>query len=169
VRVVRKCLIPKPYDFVPKTVGEHIKRERLKRGLRQTDIAPLFGVDAFTILNWETGFTKPQIKDVPTLISFLGYDPEPPPLETIADHLYATRRRLGWSQKRTASYLGIDPCTLSSWELGGTIMKPEHRTLVAALTGLRVDHVYRCMKKQWNKAHGVKCSEEAPLEGASNP
>ena len=62
MRVVRKCLIPKPYDFEPKTVGEHIKRERLKRGMLQKEVALLFKVDAFTILNWETGFTKPQIK-----------------------------------------------------------------------------------------------------------
>jgi transcriptional regulator with XRE-family HTH domain len=151
-------LIPKPYDFEPTTIGEHIKRERLKQGLRQKDIARVFGVDAFTILNWETGFTRPQIKDVPALIAFLGYDPEPPPLVTIADHLWATRRRLGWTQKHTASCLAIDPCTLSSWELGGTIMKPEHRTLVATFTGLSVDYVYRCMKRQWNKAHGKQCA-----------
>jgi transcriptional regulator with XRE-family HTH domain len=147
-------LIPKPYDFEPKTVGEHIKRERLKRGMLQREVAVLFKVDAFTILNWETGFTKPQTKDVPTLINFLGYDPEPPSLVTIADHLRATRRRLGWSQRQTASYLAIDPSTLSSWELGGTIMKPEHRTLVATFTGLSADHVYRCMKRQWNDGHG---------------
>jgi transcriptional regulator with XRE-family HTH domain len=91
---------------------------------------------------------------MPALIGFLGYDPEPPSPVTIADHLWATRRRLGWSQRQTASYLAIDQSTLSSWELGGTIMKPEHRTLVATFTGLSADDIYRCMKKQWNKAHG---------------
>lgn len=162
MRVTRKCLIPKPYEFEPKTVGEHIKRERLKRGLRQKDVAALFGVDAFTILNWETGFTKPQIKDVPALIGFLGYDPEPPTTVTIADHLWATRRRLGWSQKETAAYLAIDPSTLSSWELGGTIMKPDHRALVATFIGWSPDRVYRCMKRQWNAAHGKPTVEDHP-------
>lgn len=153
-------MIPKPYDFEPTTVGEHIKRERLKRGLLQKDLAPLFKVDAFTIMNWEIGFTKPQIKDVPALITFLGYDPEPPSPVTVADHLRATRRRLGWSQRQAASYLAIDPSTLSSWELGGTIMKPEHRTLVATFTGLSQDGVYRSMKKQWNDAHGKPCAPD---------
>lgn len=148
----------KPYDFEATTVGQHIKRERLKRGMLQKEVAVLFKVDAFTILNWETGFTKPQIKDVPVLIAFLGYDPEPQSPLTIADHLWATRRRLGWSQKQTASYLAIDPSTLCSWELGGTIMKPEHRTLVATFTGLSPEHVYTSMKTQWNAAHGKRCA-----------
>lgn len=65
MRVVRKCLIPKPYDFEPKAVGEHIRREGLRRGLLQKDLTQLFNVDTFAILNWETGKTKPQIKDVP--------------------------------------------------------------------------------------------------------
>src|ERR1044071_7029352 len=78
VRVVRKCLIPKPSDFEPKSLGYHIKRERLKQGLLQKGLASLFKVDAFTILNWETAITKPQIKHIPALIQFLGYNPEPP-------------------------------------------------------------------------------------------
>jgi len=149
-------LIPKPYDFEPTTVGEHIKKERLKRGLLQKDVARLFNVDMFTILNWETGFTRPQIKDVPALIAFLGYDPEPPAPQSIAEHLYAKRRLLGWSQKVAAKQLSIDPCTWSSWEAGGTIMKPEHRKLVAGFLSLDEGLVYSCMKDQWNAAHGKK-------------
>lgn len=154
MRVVRKCLIPKPYDFEPRTVGEHLKRERLKRGLLQKEVTRLFNVDMFTILNWETGATKPQIKDVPALINFLGYDPEPPSPVTVADHLRSKRRERGWSQRDAASYMGVDPATWSSWELGGTIMKPAHRKLVARFTGLDENHVYRCMKKRWNDGHG---------------
>lgn len=154
MRVVRKCLIKKRYDFEPKTVGEHIKRERLKRGLRQKDLAPLFNVDAFTILNWETGFTKPQIKDVPALIEFLGYDPEPASPVTIADHLRAKRRVHGWSQRRAASYIGVDPSTWSSWELGGTILRPEHRARIAAFTGIPEHELQHTMTRQWNNHHG---------------
>lgn len=136
-------------------MGEHIKRERLKRGLLQKDLALLFNVDMFTILNWETGKTKPQIKDVPALIRFLGYDPEPPSPVTIADHLRAKRRLRGWSQRQAASSIGVDPCTWSNWELEGTIMKPEHRKLVAGFIGMDPNHIYRCMKRRWNNSHGT--------------
>jgi transcriptional regulator with XRE-family HTH domain len=147
-------LIPKPWEFEPKTVGEHILRERLRRELLQRDVAKLFMVDVITIHHWEIGFTKPQIKDVPALISFLGYDPEPFYPTTIAEHLWAQRRVRGWSQKMAAGHFGIDPSTWSSWEGGGTIMKPEHRKLVALFTGLSEEEVYRCMKKRWNDLHG---------------
>lgn len=154
MRVIRKCLIPKPYDFEPKTVGEHIKRERLKRGLLQKEVALLFKVDTFTILNWESGFTKPQNKDVPLLIHFLGYDPEPPSPITVADHLRAKRRERGWSQRIAASYIGVDPSTWSSWELGGTIMRPEHRARIAAFTGIPEHELQHTMTRQWNDHHG---------------
>lgn len=154
MRTTLKSLIPKPWDFQPATVGEHIKKERLKRGLLQKEVAPLFKVDTFTILNWETGATKPQIKDVPALIDFLGYDPEPPSPVTIADHLKSKRRERGWSQREAASYIGVDPSTWASWESGTTIMLPKHRELVARFTGLSSHDVNLTMKRQWNSAHG---------------
>lgn len=152
--MTRKCLIPKPWEFEPRTVGEHIKRERLKRGMLQREVALLFKVDAFTILNWETGFTKPQIKDVPALIRFLGYDPEPPSPVDTADYLRAKRRERGWSQRRAASYVGVDPSTWSSWEAGGIILLPAHRALVARFTGLPEQEIQFAMRRQWNACHG---------------
>lgn len=151
---MRKCLIPKPWEFEPTTVGEHIKRERLKRGLLQRDVARLFQVDPITILNWETGYTKPQLKDVPTLIEFLGYDPEPPHPITIADHMRARRRERGWSQRQAASYIGVDASTWAGWESGATVMLLRHRELIAGFTGLPVNEVHLTMKQQWNTAHG---------------
>jgi transcriptional regulator with XRE-family HTH domain len=159
VRTTLKALIPKPYDFEPTTVGEHIKKERLKRGLIQKDLAPLFKVDAFTILNWETGKTKPQIKDVPALIAFLGYDPEPPSPTTIAEHLRAKRREHGWSQRRAAAYVGVDPSTWARWESGATIMFPSHRAIAADFIGLSRREVHLMMKRQWNTAHGKPTTE----------
>ena len=88
------------------------------------------------------------------MIGFLGYDPEPPSPVSIADYLRAQRRARGWSQRDAAAYMGVDPSTWSSWELGGTIMKPAHRKLVADFTGMDHDEVYRCMKRRWNEHHG---------------
>jgi hypothetical protein len=41
--ITLKSLIEKPYDFEPKTLGEHVKRRRLKMGLMQKEVAKLLG------------------------------------------------------------------------------------------------------------------------------
>lgn len=86
---------------------------------------------AETVLNWELNYRKPSINHIGKLIEFLGYDPVLPNPSSIAELLLAKRRKLGWSQKVAARNLGVDPCTWSSWECGGTIMMREHRRLVA--------------------------------------
>jgi hypothetical protein len=59
----------------------------------------------FRMRKWETGFTKPQIKDVPALIFFLGYDPEPPSPVTIADHLRDTEE--AWLEPKTDRFVPL--------------------------------------------------------------
>jgi transcriptional regulator with XRE-family HTH domain len=96
VRATLKSLISKNYDFEPKSVGEHIKRRRLLLGLLQKDVAALFNVRTETVHNWEIGYTKPTIQLIPTLVNFLGYDPEPQNPETVGDRLRSKRRQLGF-------------------------------------------------------------------------
>ncbi|MHB8743350.1 MAG: helix-turn-helix domain-containing protein, partial [Sulfuricaulis sp.] len=59
IPVSLKALKPKPFPEVPRTLGDHIKRCRLLRGLTLTKAARLFGVDFTTVHNWERGKTKP--------------------------------------------------------------------------------------------------------------
>ena len=77
-RISLKSLIPKPYDFEPKTLGEHILKHRLFLKLSQPQLAKLLGVSTETILNWELNYRKPSIIHVGNLIQFLGYDPKLP-------------------------------------------------------------------------------------------
>jgi transcriptional regulator with XRE-family HTH domain len=147
-------LISKPYDFEPTTIGEHLRKQRLNLGLTQAEMATRLGVNEWTVGNWETGQTKPVLRFIPRIIEFLGYDPEPPKPETIAEQLQAKRRELGWSQREAARHLGVDPCTWSSWECGGTIMALTHRGLVAEFLGTPVLEIDRAMRNQWNCHHG---------------
>lgn len=153
-RISLKSLIPKPYDFEPKTLGEHVLKRRLNLKLSQPKLAKLLGVAAETILNWELNYRKPSINHIGKLIQFLGYDPELPNPSSIAELLLAKRRVLGWTQKVTARNLGVDPCTWSSWECGGTIMTHNHRRLVASFLGMNEDIIDKEMKRQWNERHG---------------
>lgn len=153
MRITFNSLIPRVYDFEPQTLGEHILKRRLFLNLTQPEVAKLLKVSTETVLNWELNYRKPSISHIGKLIRFLGYDPESPNSNSIADLLLAKRRELGWSQKIAARNMGIDPCTWSSWECGGTIMIREHRRVVASFLGIDEKIVIEVMKKQWNERH----------------
>jgi len=55
-----------------RTLGEHIKKWRLERGLFQMDLAKMIGVDEMTIVNWEKGRTRPTEKNWEKLRAVLG-------------------------------------------------------------------------------------------------
>lgn len=122
--------------------------------MTQAEIGKLFGVNPFTVCNWEKNNTVPLISHMPKLVEFLGYDPISSITNSVAEYLLFKRRVLGWSQKVAARNLGVDPCTWSSWECGGTIMTHGHRRLVASFLGISEEAIYETMKKQWNKRHG---------------
>jgi transcriptional regulator with XRE-family HTH domain len=158
--VTRNVLIKRTFDFEPITLGEHIRKKRLMLGMTQKEVAIRLGATDFAVINWETGQNKVSTKYIPALIAFLGYDPTPPTLTTIPERLAAKRRELGWSQKQAAKALGVDPCTWSSWECGGTIMIKAHRRLVAHFLGLPENHLNAAMRKRWNDSHGVPTVNE---------
>lgn len=130
VRVRLKSLIWKPYDFEPKTVGDHIRRRRLMLAITQEEAATRLGVNAWTVHNSETGQPKPEIRFIPALVEFLGYDPEPVDEGTLAGRLVGKRRELGLSQREAARSLRIDSCTWAGWELGARIAREAHRRAV---------------------------------------
>jgi transcriptional regulator with XRE-family HTH domain len=130
VRIRRKSLIRKEWGFEPKTLGDHIRRRRLVLAITQEEAAKRLGVNAWTVHSWETGQRKPEIRFIPALVSFLGYDPEPVDHGTLAGRLVAKRRQLGLSQLEAARFLQIDPGTWAGWELGARIAREAHRRAV---------------------------------------
>jgi transcriptional regulator with XRE-family HTH domain len=85
--------------------------------LLQKQVAEQIGVDETTITNWEGNASHPAIRYRPAIIAFLGYDPQPD-AESLPERLATARRRLGLSQRKMASKLGVDPATLVGWEAG---------------------------------------------------
>lgn len=152
-RVQLKSLIPKPYDFEPTTIGDHLRKRRLILGLTQAEMATQLGVNEWTVGNWENDETRPVLRFIPAIIQFLGYDPEPPNPVTVAEHLKAKRRELGWSQKEAARHLGVDPATWSSWEAGGTILLLGHRVAVARLVSYPKARLDEEMRETWCARH----------------
>lgn len=126
-------MIPKATNFIPETIGDHVRKRRLELGVSQKEVATRIGVTSFTVLNWEKRYTTTiPVAVMPAIIAFLGYDPFPEPV-TIGEELHAYRRKTGWSLKRLAEHLGVDESTVGNWERGGKIGSRKHQLLASTL------------------------------------
>ena len=105
-----------------------------------------------TILNWEKGHTEPPVEAVPALLQFLGYDPLPEPT-TLPERLLAKRRVMGWSIRKAAQNVGVDPGAWRDWEQRSVILYRTHRVLVARLLGLPEREADEEMGARWNRSH----------------
>src|SRR5262249_6297861 len=152
--VTLKSLRRKEWDFEPQTIGEHIKKRRLELGLTQKAVARTLKVSQFSVINWERGDFQPSnVSTLHRIVKFLGYDPLPAG-DSIPDLLRTKRRQMGWGQRELADHLGVDRCTVTNWELGGTILRLAHRQAVGRLLGLTERQLIEEMKQRWNANHG---------------
>lgn len=101
----------------PETIGDHIRGRRLGLKILQREVAEQIGVDTTSVFNWEASTARPEIRYMPAIIRFLGYNPLPE-AKSPAGQLVRHRTTLGLSQKEAAQRLGIDPGTLARWERG---------------------------------------------------
>jgi DNA-binding transcriptional regulator YiaG len=81
----------------------------------QKDVAAQLGVDKTCVFNWEANTSNPEIRYMPAIIAFLGYNPLPA-ASTLAEQLIRQRMSLGLSQKGVAKQMGVDQGTLARWE-----------------------------------------------------
>jgi transcriptional regulator with XRE-family HTH domain len=143
---------PTPYREHPRTLGERIKKRRIELGLTQAEAAKRLAVNSRTVLNWEIGRYDPPIRSMPTILSFLGYDPFSAP-GAVCECLLRKRRENGWSTSEAARELGVDPTTWQDWERGHVILFREHRNRVAKLLGLDPQELTAEMRTRWNGKH----------------
>jgi transcriptional regulator with XRE-family HTH domain len=84
-----------------RTLGDHIRFERLKRRMYLGNLVMKLDVSPETIINWEKNRTKPPVHFWPRIISFLGYCPHQR-AETFGDRLKLHRIFQGWSYRELA-------------------------------------------------------------------
>jgi transcriptional regulator with XRE-family HTH domain len=101
----------------PRTWGEHLRRQRILRGLTQKESANEIRVSEETINHWERHRTMPPARSIPRITLFLGYCPWTAP-ETPAERFRQVRLGLGLTHKAAARRLGVDPATVTRWETG---------------------------------------------------
>ncbi|MEW8287218.1 MAG: helix-turn-helix transcriptional regulator [Candidatus Thiodiazotropha endolucinida] len=85
---------------------------RLKRGLKQSDVAPRLGVNPWTLRNWELNRTEPCVRSYPAIMNFLGYCPYQRG-DTLGKKILLHRTHQGLSQRDLARIVDVDPGSLS--------------------------------------------------------
>jgi transcriptional regulator with XRE-family HTH domain len=110
---------PKPgiYPNQINSLGDHLRARRMDLKLLQKQVANQIGVHEQTITTWERNATSPEIRYIPAILNFLGYNPIPK-AQTLPEQLVGMRKMLGLSQQKMAEKLGVDPATIKDWEAG---------------------------------------------------
>lgn len=126
--------LPSTYPRTLRTLGDHIRTVRLDRGLEQTEVAKLLGVNVGTVGSWERGRKPPKPSCWPRIFEFLGYEPELLRGESLGERLLWARQRRGLSQKKLARLLGISFASIQRIEGGenmraGRVLKAVERFL----------------------------------------
>jgi transcriptional regulator with XRE-family HTH domain len=87
-----KAKIPKKSQPIikPTTLGEHIRRERLKRNHSQGNAAKLLHINQMYLSSWELNQKAPHPKHLKNIIDYLGYVPT---ITSNREHLGRTYRK----------------------------------------------------------------------------
>lgn len=101
----------------PVTLGDHLRRRRLKLGLYQKDVAIQIGVTTSTIWNWENNWSVIALSCRQKVIEFLGYNPIPCP-DDVLEKLAWYKQVNGLTLEQLGAEMGRDPEQLSDWLSG---------------------------------------------------
>jgi transcriptional regulator with XRE-family HTH domain len=119
-------ITPKGYPGQIVTLGEHLRKARMDRGLWHKHVAEIIGVGTCSVNNWEHGHAEPEVRYIPAIIEFIGYNPRPEPVATM-ERLQWFKWSNGLSLERLGRTMGRDPEQLADW-LSGRI-KPFRKSL----------------------------------------
>lgn len=112
--------LPKDYPTKCDTIGSHIRKVRMDKGLSQPELCSKLGVSVATITNWELNRSQPLDINLPDILEFLGYVPSQiePQLPRINHPIFQYRVQHGILLKDLAKELGIERGTLRDIEKG---------------------------------------------------
>ncbi len=98
------------------TLGDHLRKIRLDRGLTQLDVARILNVTSDTIYKWESNLFPPLPKHSNNIMIFLGYVPFEESYQKFHELIRAARIQKGDNLKEAALKIGCDPTALSRIE-----------------------------------------------------
>jgi len=111
--------LPPGYPTHPKTLGDHLRKQRLDLGISQRELGGRLGVSKASVEHWERNQVKPSRTLAIELLAFLGL-PVPPPVTSLARRLMAFRRSRRLTHGQVARLLGVHMRTVIRWETGRT-------------------------------------------------
>jgi len=114
----------------PQTLGEHIKKARIDKGLLQKEVAGIIQVTEDTITYWENGRLVPQVRYYPAIISFPGYYPFDHETVSVGGKLRQLLYCNGWNHIQCAKALGIDGGTVKRILKGKRTFKEKSKNIV---------------------------------------
>ena len=100
------------------TIGDHLRKARLDKGLSQLKVAEIIGVTTDSITGWELNRHEPYISQMRGIISFLGYNPYEKENGTLRERFKVKRYAEGLSFRKAAKIVGCDQHTLQLFESG---------------------------------------------------
>ncbi|MFN0177060.1 MAG: helix-turn-helix domain-containing protein [Saprospiraceae bacterium] len=109
------------------TLGDHLRKVRLDRGLSQPDVARILKVSTDMVTCWELNRNQPTAKFAKAIIDFIGYIPFEVEDFTIGKQLYYARLLTGKTQKQVAELIGSDASNLRYIELGQRVPREKTR------------------------------------------
>ena len=107
----------KTRSYDPVTLGDHLKKARIERGLTQSNAVAFLSVSVTTLHDWETGKTIPAVKHWPAIMEFLGYCPYQH-ARSLGDRLRLHRIHRGLTIEELAKVFGVDRGSIACWETG---------------------------------------------------
>lgn len=124
IRLVAKRSLPDGYPKDLKTLGDHLRKQRMDLGLSQSAVAKKIDVTTSTITNWELNRTEIRIRYVPKIVTFLGYNPlDVTNEDTLGARMKQWRLKHGISIKQFQSIIKMDRQTIMRIENGDTVFE----------------------------------------------
>lgn len=99
------------------SLGDHLRKVRLDRGLSQSQVAGLLQVTTDTVTYWEMNRCRPTAKFAKRIIAFLGYLPLQED-DSLVRRLQLARLISGMTLKEAAEAMCCDASNLRFIELG---------------------------------------------------
>jgi len=104
-------------------------------------VADRIGIWAQTVNYWENNYFNPEVRYVPGIVAFLGYEPSGPSPASFPLQLKVTRIAAGLTRRQLAAQLGVHPGTVAEWERGEaqpiTVLRERIKALLGVSPGRR--------------------------------
>ena len=117
------------------TIGDHLRKRRLEKGLSQPEVAKLLRVTTDTVTLWELNRNSPTARYFKRILTFLGYLPELGYGYSLGERLKLARHILGHTQRQAAVKMKCDCSNIRYIELNAR--KPQ------AVTNQKIERYIR--------------------------